>query len=221
MVDSVLYVETPMGANSISGRRISDALNMGLERLRESIEPMFPTSPMTRLAYLHVRVLTEWYRAGDRAGSEDINGMALEMVDLLCAAQYPMNPLIHHFASLAAIILKESLRYPANEVAYRKLDELRMWVEKGGRLGWEPTLLQFLIGASAPNQRQPHEMMATDQDSINRGGLQFLANAAVGEPSAAEMAREDVVRAPSRDASSPPLRTLLGYLSIMKRSVIT
>lgn len=219
MVDSVLYVETPMGANSISGRRVSDALNMGLERLRESIEPMFPTSPMTRLAYLHVRILTEWYWAGDRAGSEDINGMALEMVDLLCAAQYPMNPLIQHFASLAAIILKESLRYPANEVAYRKLDELRIWAEKGGRLGWEPTLLQFLTGASAPNQRQAHEMMPTDQDSINRGGLQFLANAAVGEPSAAEMAREDVVRAPSRDASSPPLRSLLGYLSMMKRSV--
>lgn len=207
-----------MGANSISGRRVSDALHMSLERLRESIEPVFPTSPLTRLAYLHVRILTEWYWAGDRAGGEDINGMALEMADLLCAAQYPVNPLTQHFASLASIILKESLRYPANELAFRKLDELRLWVEKGGRLGWEPALLQFLTGVSMQHQRHPHDILPTDQNSINRGGLQFLANAAVGEPSAAGLVREEVVRAPSRDVSSPPLRTLLGYLSMIKRA---
>lgn len=207
-----------MGANSISGRRVSDALHMSLERLRESIEPIFPTSPLTRLAYLHVRILTEWYWVGDRAGGEDINGMAFEMVDLLCAAQYPINPLTHHFASLAAIILKESLRYPASEMAFRKLDDLRLWLEKGGKLGWEPALLQFLAGASIPNQRPPPEILPTDQNSINRGGLQFLANAAVGEPSAGGLARDEVVRAAGRDVSSPPLRTLLGYLSLIKRA---
>jgi hypothetical protein len=218
LVDSVLYVETPLGAHSISGRKLSDALRMGLERLRESLEPIFPTSPFTRLAFLHVRILIEWYWAGDQAGRDDINGMALEVVDLLCAAQYPMNPLIHHFASLAAIILKESLRYPANEAAHRKLDELRLWIEKGGKLGWEPALLQFLAGASMPNQRHSHDMLPTDQSSINRGGLQFLANAAVGEPSAPGPSREDVVaRAPSRDATNEPLRTVLGYLNIIKR----
>lgn len=233
LVDSVLHGETSMGANSISGRRISDALLMGLERLRESIDGIFPTSPLTRLAYLHVRILTEWYWAGDRAGSEDISGMVLEMVHLLCTAQYALNPLNQHFASLAAIILKESLRYPANEVAFRKLDELRLWTEKGGRLGWEPALLQFLTGAlSSPTtttiQSQqrvvPHDILpTTDQDSINRGGLQFLANAAVGEPntstSTSGLPREETVRAPSRDASSPPLRTLLGYLTVIKRSL--
>ena len=219
LVDSVLHGETPMGANSISGRRISEALIMCLERLRESIEPLFPTSSLTRLAYLHIRILTEWYWAGDRAGSVDINGMAMEMVDLLCAAPHATNPLNQHFASLAAIILKESLRYPANEVAFRKLDELRQWIEKGNRLGWEPALLQFLTGASILIQRQAHDIMPTDQDSINRGGLQFLANAAVGEPSTPGLAREEAVRAPSRDASSPPLRTLLGYLNVIKRSI--
>ena len=193
---------------------------MSLERLRESIDPMFPISPLTRLAYLHVRILTEWYWAGDRAGGEDINGMALEMADLLCGAQYPTNPLTQHFASLAAIILKESLRYPASELAFRKLEELRLWVEKGGKLGWEPALLQFLTGASIQNQRPPPpEILPNDQNSTNRGGLQFLANAAVGEPSGAGgLVREDVVRAPSRDISSPPLRTLLGYLSTIKRT---
>lgn len=217
LVDSVIYVETPMGANSISGRRVSDALHMSLERLRESIEPISPTSPLTRLAYLHVRILTEWYWVGDRAGGEDINGMAFEMADLLCAAQYPTNPLTHHFASLAAIILKESLRYPANEMAFRKLDDLRLWLEKGGKLGWEPALLQFLAGASTQNQRPPPEILPTDQNSINRGGLQFLANAAVGEPSAGGLVRDEVARAAGRDVSSPPLRTLLGYLSLIKR----
>lgn len=206
---------------------------MSLERLRESIEPTFPTSPLIRLAYLHVRILNEWYWAGDRTGGEDVNGMALEMADLLCTAQYPTNPLTQHFASLAAIILKESLRYPANELAFRKLDDLRQWVEKGGKLGWEPTLLQFLTGASMPNQRAPPEILPTDQNSINRGGLQFLANAAVGEPSASGggLVREEVVRAaapaasaapaaaaPGRDVSSPPLRTLLGYLTMIKRA---
>lgn len=224
LVDSVLYVEAPLGGNLISGRKISDALHMGLERLRESIEPNFLTSPLTRLAYLHVRILTEWYWAGDQAGSDDINGMALEVVDLLCAAQYPMNPLIHHFASLAAIILKESLRYPFNEATPRKLDELRLWIEKGGKLGWEPALLQFLAGgASMPNQRHSHDMLSTDQTSLNRGGLQFLANAAVGEPNALPgPSRDDVVaaRAPSRDATNEPLRTLLGYLNIIKRPIV-
>ncbi len=207
-----------MGVNSISGRRISDGLHMGLERLRESIEPLFPASPLMRLAYLHVKLLTEWYWAEDQAGSEDINGMASEVVDLLCAAQYPTNPMIPHFASLAAIILKESLRYPANEVAFRKLDELRVWVEKGGKLGWEAALLQFLTGASLQNQRHSHDILPADQTSINRGGLQFLANAAVGEPSSPGIAREEVVGAPSHDTSNPPLRKLMGYLNVIKRS---
>ena len=149
------------------------------------------------LPFLYLRLLARRYNElfypktqGDRAEVVDV---ALEMVRLLLIARLPntrsevypvLPPLIHHFAALASITLAETKDQPRSRMA---LVDLRKGLDTGTiRFGaphqgekppWDVAIMKYIT-----KQLDTEELPTYGKDRAdNRGGLEHLADAAVGE----------------------------------------
>lgn len=189
-------------------------LNSALDRFRESVEPMFASWPLVHLSFLQAKLMMKRHPS---CSPEEIFTLALNIVFVLCAEQNSKTPLIHHFAGLAAVALVEGLQIAkTNDAALRGLQDLRFWLEKSqsGNANWEAIIANY-IASKVPASQQPPPSNGTP---IDRGGLQHLADAAVGETEAAngDRAADEAPRAAETevtgDWTTVPVK---GYMRIL------
>lgn len=172
-------------------------LNGELERFREEIEPMFPSLPHVHLSFLHVKHLLKRGLSHHFYEADGLVHIALEIVDIVTGDQLLMSPLTHHFASLAAVTLVESTQEtlkpstPPPGTVLGCLHHLRQWLDKdtnplavtpeSGKQGWNTVIAHFI----ATNVSKSNSPLGSSNNNssgtlIDRGGLQHLAEAAVG-----------------------------------------
>lgn len=186
ILDALLYHSEHTFVDRASGAILFRALDGELERLRESVESFFASVPFLHLSYLHVRLLLNRHALAHRFETNGVAGVALEIVAILCADQCPVSPLTHHFASLSAAALLENAPSETSDIV-RGLQDLRYWLEKDSnplssstetsQARWNTSIAQYItVNLSRIQQRLP-----SNGTPIDRGGLQHLADAAVGK----------------------------------------
>ena len=149
-------------------------------RISESIEPHLPRLPLVHLAYLHIKLLSD--KAVETVYSTDqpaIDG-AIHTVNLLHSNTLPpiILPLEYHFAGLAAAALAIAIDTDPSPVV-DSLSRLRQYCDSG-RL---PPAWSSPISSYITTQLEAHHIKASSAGAPGaniRGGLQHLADAAVG-----------------------------------------
>lgn len=157
-----------------------------LDRFREYAEPMMASSPVLYLAYWHVKLVFEqYYMLGQVDNVGEITGIAFRLTNHLCSNPGPTSPLAYHFVALtaAALINAFTAINPNKDNIKRAMDDLWTGLEEGRILprssaapdkpGWGVAIQNAIAKKLASTM--------TEATTIDRGGLQHLADAAVGE----------------------------------------
>lgn len=159
-----------------------------MARYRESVEHLFGEAPFLHLSFLHVKLLLNRYTLAHQFETDEVVGVALEMVKILTKDRCPTSPLTHHFATLsAAALLENAPKTDTGDIIMRKLQALCYWLEKNsnsmssspdnGRPRWNTTIANYITA----NLQQIQQRLPSNGTPIDRGGLQHLADAAVGK----------------------------------------
>lgn len=185
--DALLYHSERTFVDRSSGAILFRVLNGELERVGESVEPLFASVSFLHLSFLHVKLVLNRHALAHQFETDGVIGVALEIVAILCADQCPISPLTHHFASLSAAALVENASTETGDVIVRGLQDLRYWLEKesnpmssapqSGRASWNTSIAQYI----AVNLPRIQQRLPSNGTPIDRGGLQHLADAAVGK----------------------------------------
>lgn len=182
---------------------LSHLLTGELDRFRESLDPVLSSLPIVHLAYWHVKTLVRCYTHASMSSTDDLLDAATMTTTILTnKPSPPLSPLTHHFAALAVLTLSQLADMKESRVtALRGLHDLADAVEKGRILsphtpreegtfvGWDEVILDRITKKlhqvpRAPQQQQQHQQQKSAKDAttgIDRGGLQHLADLAVGE----------------------------------------
>lgn len=153
-----------------------------IDRLGEGLFQTFGQTPHLYLAFAHLKLLS--LRFPDSVEADRLD-LVYTIVDQLGSPTDGVQPLTHHFAGLAAIILAESI---GNDQAVATLQKLRAILVNGYvrediessksrplRTTWNAPISSFItkkLGDGAPQ--------TLDDVGSSHGGLQHLANAAAG-----------------------------------------
>ena len=172
-------------------------------RSKRRVMKDFPSLSQLHLAYLHVQLLADIQLENSFANANNVVEGAHTIVALIGQSDPPaICPLTHHWAALAAITLAEHMEKSkdgeATTAASRELrDRLsstqiqHLYSHNGDAPAWDRVISAFLTTKLGPEH---------DND---RGGLEHLADAAVGK---------------SKTAGNEPLQWTLqtshGYLSV-------
>ena len=163
----------------------------------------FPTLPQLHLAYLHVQLLADIQLEDSFASAQNVIEGARTIVTLIGQSNPPsICPLTHHWVALAAITLAEHVEKSKDgESTTAVLRELRdklsstqirhPFSQNGDAPAWDRVISAFLTTKLGP------------ENDNDRGGLEHLADAAVGKS-----------KVNSNEPLQWTLRTSKGYLSI-------
>lgn len=172
----------------MAGHFISRLLTGELERFRESVESEFPNMPLVHLAYLHVRLLHTRLTPNFTAAGHDLVNDAKHIAHLLRASGIPISPLTHHCIMIAAITLIEASEIrDARDEALHGLRELHHAIKEMQTLSHRPNhqLDGFwetvTVNGIDKKLDQAQQVQSGNETAIDRGGLQHLADLAVGE----------------------------------------
>ncbi|MCJ1469550.1 Glucose-responsive transcription factor [Pseudocyphellaria aurata] len=197
-----------------SGEILFQALGGELERVRESVEPLFASVPFLHLSYLHVKLILNRHALAHHVKFDGVEGVALQIVAILCTDQCLVTPLTHHFASLSAATLVEIEPAAKTGETVRGLQDLRYWLEKGaaasapesGRAHWNTSIARYIAANLAQVQQPPP----------GNGTLQHLADAAVGKAETMSGETEEVAKGSEGETLKFPASMTRGYLSLMR-----
>lgn len=185
-----------------------------MDRFRESVESNFLTWPLVHLSFLHAKLLIKRRPITD---PDEIIALALNIISVLCADHHPKTLLVHHIAGQAAVALTEASQSTKNnELALRGLHDLRLWLEKSqsGNANWEAIIINYIATKGHGSQQAP----PNNGTPIDRGGLQHLADAAVGETETASGDRDadDAPRTSNAEvAANWNVGPVKGYMRIL------
>lgn len=189
---AILY-QDPERNRSHPRELLLDAVLKGeVDRLGEGLYHMFRQTPHVYLAFAHLKLLSLRLPGfADSIASERLD-LAHSITDELSSSTGGLRPLTHHFAGLAAITLAESMD---SEQSVNTLQKLRAILDTGyvhddvessksrpHKTIWNAPISTFIskkLGDGAPQ--------TTNDPNISRGGLQHLADAAVGNGSNGEV----------------------------------
>ena len=172
-------------------------------RRKRRVMTDFPTLSQLHLAYLHVQLLADIQLEDSFANAQNVIEGARTIVALIGQSNPPdICPLTHHWAALAAITLAEHVEQSKDgEPTTAALRELRdklsstqirhPFSQNGDAPAWDRVISAFLTTKLGPGN---------DND---RGGLEHLADAAVGKS-----------KVNGNEPLQWTLRTSKGYLSI-------
>ncbi|KAI9756210.1 MAG: transcriptional repressor general negative regulator of transcription subunit 4 [Chaenotheca gracillima] len=159
-----------------------------LDRFRESIDANLPTLPIVHLAYLHVSALVK--RFTSPTNPHEILEPVETLVAALSASLIHTTPLSHHFSALTALTLAELSDVPeTKELALKSLHAFHDTLQHGApedpnpaeNISWH-TAIRDIVARKLHNAAAP----STATTTTNQGGLQRLADLAVGERGQAE-----------------------------------
>lgn len=223
--DALVYHSERTFVDRSSAAMLFRVLDGELERVRESVENLFASVPFLHVSFLHIKLLLNRHALAHHFESDGVAGIALEVVALLCNDHCPVSPLTHHFASLAAAALVENApTSEANDIFVRGLQDLRYWLEKdsnpmssaaeSGRASWKTSIAQYI----AVNLPRIQQRLPSNGTPIDRGGLQHLADAAVGkaETMGGEKATEDGAKGSDGGNVDFTVPMARGYLHLVK-----
>lgn len=162
-----------------------------IDRLGEGLYQTFRQAPHLYLAFAHLKLLSLRLPGFPDSITTELLDLAYTVVDQLSSPIGGVRPLTHHFAGLAAITLAENM---GNEQSVATLQKLRAILDTGyvrediessksrpHKTVWNVPISSFIskkLGDSAPQ--------ASNDSMTSRGGLQHLADAAVGNNSNGE-----------------------------------
>ena len=191
------------------GLLLERALRGELERFREGTERSFSILRHVHLAYLHVKLLSDRHLEIKANNTKEIMVNAFKIVGLLATDQNRASPLTHHFAALTAITLAEVKEHDPQSIG-NALKLLQSNLENGlvqypygvasSRPAWSAAISSFISIKSGSNSE--------------RGGLQHLADAAVGADSG--LAGENVGKKLEGQTIDWTAMTLEGYLRLFE-----
>lgn len=151
-----------------------------IDRFRESVESVWGSLNLVHLSYHHCHLLIK--RLNPQTEPVELVGHAVKVATVLNSRMTPVTPLNHHFAALAAMTLCElcDVRETRDE-ALRGLDQMVEALDEGRGLagkeegeGWDEAIRKLVVA-------KKERMRLVDGDlEGDDGGLQSLANAAVG-----------------------------------------
>lgn len=186
------------------------ALRGELQRFRESTEQYFGTLKHVHLAYLHVKLLSDRHLETNISNTKAIMSGAFKTISLLATDQNRASPLTHHFAALATITLAEVIDRDPQPIG-DALQLLQSNLENGqvqypygvanNRPAWSTAISAFISKKAG--------------SAIGgRGGLQHLADAAVGVDGG--HAGEDVGKKLEGQPIDWTAMTIEGYLRLFE-----
>lgn len=162
-----------------------------VDRLGEGLYHTFRQTPHVYLAFAHLKLLTLRLPGFPNSIATERLDLAHTIVDQLGSATDGVRPLTHHFAGLAAITLSEDLSNDQSVAALQKLraildsgyvrDDIESSKSRPHKTIWNAPISSFItkkLGDGVPH--------SVDDVGNARGGLQHLADAAVGNGSSGE-----------------------------------
>ena len=164
----MLYLDSASNRPHPRELLLDTILNGEIDRLGESLYHIFPQIPHVSLAFAHLRLLSLRLPGfPDSIASERLD-LADSIADQLRSSSPPLN---HHFAGLSAITFAENM---VDDQSVASLRRLQAGLDTSKTL-WNAAISSFInkkLGDGASGS-------ANDTGS-SRGGLQHLADAAVG-----------------------------------------
>ena len=182
---AILY-QDPQRNRTHPRELLLDTLLKGeVDRLGESLYPYFRREPHVFLAFAHLKLLSLRLPGfPDSVASERLD-LAHSIADHLATSIGSVQPLNHHFAGLAAIIAAEN---NSNEQSAAILQKLRAVLEAGysqqdiesSKTRPYKSLWNALISSFISRKLGDGNAQGANDGGSSRGGLQHLADAAVG-----------------------------------------
>ena len=216
---------------TVTGTLISRLLTGELERFRESVDTILALQPILNLAYWHVKLLHKRHNPTSVSEVKDIAVVAKTITSILGSNENLVTPLMFHFVGLLTITLVELIEIrDTKEDAKGGLQDVHLAIEQnqifppptrdGDYVGWESVILDKVRKGLHNAQ---HRQSGTDA-IIDRGGLQHLADLAVGETedgaSKAERVEDDapIERNEQSDGVDWTALTRAGYLNVLSEA---
>ncbi|KAI9769092.1 MAG: Glucose-responsive transcription factor [Geoglossum simile] len=226
LAEVFVSAEDAMAPNSPGAPLVGKLLNGEIDRFRESIDSTIHSLNLVRLSYWHVKLLLKRHTAASEP--YDLLGPAQRLASILNSPTTPITPLNHHFAALAALTLVELADMPETKEGawkgiqdlHEALDKRRGFLVREDGVGWDSAVRDLIL-----KKRQQQQSGGSGPLSGNHGGLQHLADLAVGErgstvatPSGGGAGSQGAPaeRAPSSPILfDPTLLTRCGYLTVL------
>ena len=175
------------------GSLVSHLLTGELDRFRESVDTVLHSHPIVHLSYWHVKALVRCYTQTSISSTDELLDAVTVTTNILNSKINPPSPLTHHFVALAVLVLVQLAGVKeTRENALRGLHDLADALEKGrilapatrgdGPAGWDSVIMERISKRLQQAQHaQQQQSGPSDATAIDRGGLQHLADLAVGE----------------------------------------
>jgi hypothetical protein len=176
-----------------------------IDRFRESVESVWGTLNLVHLSYHHCHLLIK--RLSPTTEPVELIEHAVKVATVLNSRLTPVTPLNHHFGALAAMTLCELCDVPTTRAeALRGLEQMVECLGEGRGLagkqeseGWDGAIRELVV--------KKKERMLAQGDAD--GGLQGLADAAVGEALASN----------GSEGFDPTMLTRYGYLTALGQGI--
>lgn len=182
---AILYQDPERNRTHPRELLLDTVLKGEIDRLGESLYHTFRQTPHIYLAFSHLTLLSLRLPGFlDSIASERLD-LAHSIADQLSSSMGIVRPLTHHFAGLAAITLAEHISSDKSEASLQKLraildtgyvqEDIESTKSRPHKTLWNAPISSFItkkLGDSAPQ--------TTNDPGSLRGGLQHLADAAVG-----------------------------------------
>jgi hypothetical protein len=184
-----------------------------IDRFRESVESVWGTLNLVHLSYHHCHLLIK--RLSPTTEPTELIEHAVKVATVLNSRLTPVTPLNHHFGALAAMTLCELCDIPkVRAEALRGLDQMVECLGEGRGLagkqeseGWDGAIRELVI-------KKKERMLAQGGGGADGGGLQGLADAAVGEARNGNGGRSD-----GSENFDPTMLTRYGYLTALGQGI--
>ena len=179
--------------NGHHGSLVSHLLAGELDRFRESVDTVLHSHPIVHLSYWHVKALVRCYTQTSISSTDELLDAVTITTNILNSKTNSPSPLTHHFVALAVLVLGQLADVKeTRENALRGLHDLADALEKGrilapatrgeGPAGWDSVIMERISRRLQQAQHsQQQQLGPSDATAIDRGGLQHLADLAVGE----------------------------------------
>ena len=187
-------------STAITGTLISRLLTGELERFRESVDTIRAARSILDLAYWHVKLLHKRHNPTSNSEVKEIAAVTKTITGILRSHDLPRTPLTLHFAGLSVMTLVELAGIKeTKDDAMGGLQDIQVAIEQnhilppvareGDSGSWGHIILEQ-VRKGLHFAQQAHG--GTDA-TIDRGGLQHLADLAVGgsEDGASKVERTD------------------------------
>lgn len=186
--NAMLYLDSERNHSHPRELLLDTVLKGEVDRLGECLHHIFPPMPHVNLAFAHLKLLSLRLpsslgsTASERLDLADLNA------DQLSSPTSIIRPLIHHFAGLAAIILAEDVSDAQSVTSLRRLQAVldTGYIQdniESSKSAPHKTLWNAPISSFISKKLRSGSSGSANERGSSRGGLQHLADAAVGNGS--------------------------------------